>query len=145
MMNFLRGSSAPRLSLADAIAMAAKGEITVIDVREAGELRASGMAKGAIHIPLSLVAMKANPKGPDFDKRIDPKKQVAVYCASGGRSGMAAQVLNGLGYEAVNLGGLATGCRPAAPSPNSNRAAAPVAGAPPVPARKRRSETAKGR
>jgi molecular chaperone IbpA len=38
-------------------------------VREKAELHASGTAKGALHIPVSLIAMKADPKGPDFDKR----------------------------------------------------------------------------
>ena len=58
-----------KLTVAQAIAAAAKGEITVIDVREANELKASGQAKGALHIPLATLVMKANPQGPDFDAR----------------------------------------------------------------------------
>jgi rhodanese-related sulfurtransferase len=58
-----------------------------------------------VHIPLSLVPMKADRKGPDFDKRLDPSKPVAVFCAVGGRAGMATQALQKLGYEAHNIGG----------------------------------------
>ena len=105
MMNFLRGNAAPRLTAAEAIARHAKGEITVLDVREANEVMSSGTAAGGVHIPLSLVAMKANPQGPDHDKRLDPKKPVAVFCAVGGRAGMATQTLQKLGYEAHNIGG----------------------------------------
>ena len=90
MFNLFGGSSAKRLTAADAVAMAAKGEVTLLDVREAGEVAASGTAKGGVHIPLSMVPLKANPQGPDHDKRLDPAKPVAVFCAVGGRAGQAA-------------------------------------------------------
>ncbi|MEY3532354.1 MAG: hypothetical protein RI979_378, partial [Pseudomonadota bacterium] len=93
------------LTAADAVAMATKGEVTLLDVREAGEVAASGTAKGGVHIPLSMVPLKANPQGPDHDKRLDPAKPVAVFCAVGGRAGQAAQVLERLGYSVHNIGG----------------------------------------
>ncbi|NEY88943.1 rhodanese-like domain-containing protein [Tabrizicola oligotrophica] len=99
------GSSAKRFTAADAVAMAARGEITLLDVREAGEIAASGTARGGVHIPLAMVQLKANPQGPDHDKRLDPAKPVAVFCAVGGRAGQAAQVLERLGYTAHNIGG----------------------------------------
>ncbi|MGB4826530.1 MAG: rhodanese-like domain-containing protein [Paracoccaceae bacterium] len=107
MFNFLRPASAnanqPSLSqIADGVA---KGEITLVDVREAGEVRASGKAKGALNIPLGVLQLKADPSAPDALLR--PGKPVALYCASGGRSGMAAQMLQRMGYAPVwNIGGL---------------------------------------
>lgn len=98
-------SSKPRFSAADAVARHQAGEITVIDCREAGEVKMSGTAKGGLHIPLAVLAMKADPKSPDHDARLDPSKPVAIFCASGGRSGMGAQVLAKLSYEAHNIGG----------------------------------------
>jgi rhodanese-related sulfurtransferase len=92
-------------SIQDVIKAAASGALTVIDVRESGELRSSGQAKGALHIPLGVLAMKADPCSPDYDARIAHGKPVAVYCASGGRSGMAAMTLNRMGYETTNIGG----------------------------------------
>ena len=92
-------------SLKDVITAAAKGHVTVIDVREGAEIAASGQAKGALHIPLALLAMKADARGGSYDARIDPNKPVAVYCAAGGRAGMAAQTLKSLGYDAMNIGG----------------------------------------
>ncbi|TXH98885.1 MAG: sulfurtransferase [Pseudorhodobacter sp.] len=105
MFNIFGGSAAKRFTAADAVAMAAKGEITLLDVREAGEIAASGTAKGGVHIPLSMVPLKANPQGPDHDKRLDPTKPVAVFCAVGGRAGMATQALERMGYTAHNIGG----------------------------------------
>lgn len=106
MLNFLNRSSAPAgMTARDAIAAHARGEVTVIDVRETAEVRASGTAAGGLHIPLSMLPLKANPKGPDFDRRIDPTKPVCVFCAVGGRAGMATQALTQMGYQAHNIGG----------------------------------------
>lgn len=107
MFNFLRSSSsAPRApSVAEIAAAVASGEMILLDVREAGEIRSSGKAKGALHVPLGVLALKADPKAPDA--ALAPGKPVCVYCASGGRSGMAAQVLSRMGYGPVwNIGGL---------------------------------------
>ena len=105
MFNFLRSRPTQAMPSAEEIAKAvASDQMYLIDVRDLGELRQTGKAKGALHIPLSLVAVKADPKAPDAV--IAPGKPVAVYCAAGGRSGMAAQVLTRLGYEPVwNIGG----------------------------------------
>lgn len=86
-----------KLTAKDAILKAAKGEITVVDVREANEVQASGKAKDALHIPLAMIALHAD--------KIDPAKPVAVYCAVGGRAGMAAQTLQKMGYDVHNIGG----------------------------------------
>lgn len=99
------GSSAKRLTAADAVALVAKGEITLLDVREAAEIAASGTAMGAVTIPVSMVPLKANPQTPDHDKRLDPAKPVCVFCAVGGRAGMAQQALARMGYTAHNIGG----------------------------------------
>lgn len=93
------------MTMQDVIAQAATGALVVIDVREANEVKASGQAAGALHIPLALLALKADPKNPDFDARLGHGKPVAVYCAVGGRAGMAVQTLQRLGYSATNIGG----------------------------------------
>lgn len=93
------------MTLKSTISAAANGDVTIIDVREHAEVQSSGQAKGALHIPLALLAMKADPKSPDYDARIAAGKPVAVYCAMGGRAGMAAQTLARLGYDAQNIGG----------------------------------------
>jgi rhodanese-related sulfurtransferase len=94
-----------RLSMPEIAAKLATGQMQLIDVREIAEVRASGKAEGAIVIPLSLLPLKADPKQPG--NQLKPGVPVAVYCASGGRSGMAADLLTRLGYGPVtNLGGL---------------------------------------
>lgn len=106
MFGFLR-QTAPALPVQDAIARVAAGDMVLIDVRDHGEVERSGRAKGALHIPLMRLPMMADPRHPDFDKRLSGAKPIALYCASGARSGMAVNILKKLGYhEMHNLGGL---------------------------------------
>ncbi len=102
MLNFLRPASTQGMTASEAVAKLKAGEITVIDVRESGEIAQTGKAKGALHIPVSLVALKADPKAPDC--AVPQGKPVACYCASGMRSGNAVAALKKLGYEAYNIG-----------------------------------------
>lgn len=108
---FFTKSATPTAALtaAQCIDLAAKGEITLLDVREVGEVQASGMAQGAVHIPLGLLPLKADPKAPDFDSRLSGKP-VAVYCAAGARAGRAVQFLQSVGIEAQNIGGFGDWC-----------------------------------
>lgn len=99
----------PITSIPQAIEMATKGQIVLLDVRETGELASSGTAKGAVHIPLGLLPLKADPKAPDFDKRL-AGKPVAVFCAAGARAGRAVSLLQQFGHEAVNIGGFGDWC-----------------------------------
>lgn len=106
MLNFLKGAGVPKPDPKDLVEKAARGEATVVDVRDLGELKASGKAENAVHIPLAVIRMQGDPNSPDFNAALDRTKPVIVYCASGGRSSMAAQVLKGYGFEVHNIGGL---------------------------------------
>ncbi len=105
MFNLLR--SAPQSPASDIVARVASGQVTLVDIRDPSEIAASGKAQGALTIPLSVLRMKADPRSPDYDKRLNPSAPIALYCASGGRAGMARGMLQQLGYRDVtNLGGL---------------------------------------
>lgn len=105
MLNFLRSAPSSKPDFAHIQAEVAAGRMLLVDVREVAEAKASGVAKGAKLIPLSLLPLKCDPRQPGYE--LPQGLPVAVYCASGGRSGMAADVLTRLGYgPVVNLGGL---------------------------------------
>jgi rhodanese-related sulfurtransferase len=96
-----------KLSPKDAVEGARDGAITVIDVREHGEVAMSGKAAGALHIPLVRLRDMADPRHPDYNRKLDQESRIAVYCASGARSFSAARLLRQLGYGDVhNIGGL---------------------------------------
>lgn len=99
--------SAARPDPRDLIRRAEAGEIVVLDVREASELAATGKARVAHHVPMAVLRIKADPTGPDCLPELKQGKPVAVYCAAGGRAGMAKGVLEDLGHAEVhNIGGL---------------------------------------
>lgn len=74
-----------------------KGKSTIIDVRSEAEF-AGGHVVGSINIPVN-----------EIGNRIDEIKQmqepIVLCCASGGRSGMAVQILNCAGLINVHNGG----------------------------------------
>ncbi|MCM0604795.1 MAG: rhodanese-like domain-containing protein [Xanthomonadaceae bacterium] len=75
----------------------------LIDVRELDEV-SEGMAEPATWF--SLYEMEeGNQKYEDFLKVLDKSKEIILYCRSGRRSGMAAQMLTEKGFKATNLGG----------------------------------------
>lgn len=75
--------------------------VQFVDVREPGEW-AKGHIPGAVHVPRGLLEFKADPTlEAYFDPAFDPAKRLIVYCASGGRSALAAQTLKDMGYPAV--------------------------------------------
>ncbi len=73
------------------------GSYTLLDVRQPGEYEEEHLP-GATLIPL--------PDLSDAGARLDPAKPTVVYCAIGGRSRVAAQLLSGMGFaEVYNLKG----------------------------------------
>lgn len=76
----------------------AGNEMVFVDVRERGELMASGKIEGALHIPLRDV--------PSRHSEIPRDKEVVVYCAAGMRSLDAAMFLRDQGFDrALSLSG----------------------------------------
>ncbi len=103
----LFGGGTPRISPDEAVRGVADGSVQVIDIREMGEVAATGKAKGARHIPMMLLMSKCDPRNSEFDKSLDPEKTVALYCATGARSSQACRMLSQMGFKDVrNLGGL---------------------------------------
>nr|WP_319250438.1 rhodanese-like domain-containing protein [uncultured Celeribacter sp.] len=86
----------------------AQGTLILIDVRDPSELHMSGMAKGALNVPLADLARKGDPASPDCLPALkDTGIRKVLYCASGARSSNGASILKRLGHSDVqNLGGL---------------------------------------
>jgi rhodanese-related sulfurtransferase len=104
MFGLFKSKSLPPIG--DILSQAAQGQLTLIDVRDINEVKASGKIVGAKHIPLMQLANIADRRFPDHDPDLTLDRPIAVYCASGGRSQMARQVLQKLGFTSVeNIGG----------------------------------------
>jgi glyoxylase-like metal-dependent hydrolase (beta-lactamase superfamily II)/rhodanese-related sulfurtransferase len=90
-----RASRLPALEADDA---AARPDVQVVDIRNAGEVVA-GMVPGARHIPLAELPARAG--------ELDADRPVLVYCAGGWRSSVGASLLRAKGFTDVSdiLGG----------------------------------------
>ncbi|MGA9154742.1 MAG: rhodanese-like domain-containing protein [Candidatus Nitrosopolaris sp.] len=71
-----------------------------VDVREVEELE-EGMIDGATNIPLGQLIRKARHGDLDDLKR----KKIVTYCSGGYRGNIAADELNKLGFDTVNIEG----------------------------------------
>ena len=99
-------AAVPRITPAEARDMIAKGNVLVVDVRDAAEVAQTGKVAGAVHAPRGLLEFRADPEAPTHDKNFSKDKTVIVYCASGGRSALSGKLLKDFGYDKVfNLGG----------------------------------------
>src|SRR6201998_3886686 len=97
-------AAGPRITAAQARDMMAKGDALVVDVRDAPEVQQSGKVAGAVHVSRGMLEFRADPQSPYHDPHFGKDKRVIVYCASGGRSALAGQVLKEMGYgEIYNL------------------------------------------
>src|SRR3954467_11991407 len=83
-----------------AVAVEMEGaDVLLVDLREAEERQSS--IPGAIHAPRGMLEFYADPTSAYHRPEFDPNRRTILYCASGGRSALAAQTLGALGYGRV--------------------------------------------
>ncbi|MEU7001597.1 rhodanese-like domain-containing protein [Nonomuraea sp. NPDC046570] len=77
------------------------GKVTLVDLREADEVRRDGAIPLAVQAPRGMLEFWADPSSPYHRAEFDPSAPTILYCASGGRSALGAQTLQRLGYTDV--------------------------------------------
>ncbi|WP_141576661.1 rhodanese-like domain-containing protein [Actinomadura sp. WMMA1423] len=77
------------------------GGVTLVDLREPDEVRTEGAIPGAVPAPRGMLEFWADPASPYHREEFAPSARTILYCASGGRSALAAQTLQALGYTDV--------------------------------------------
>ncbi|MHB1091893.1 rhodanese-like domain-containing protein [Thiobacillus sp.] len=77
-------------------------DVLLIDVRESSEFEA-GHIKGAQLVPRGIIEAAADPAYPKHLPELAAARdrQIVVYCATSGRSAMAAAVLQMMGFKNV--------------------------------------------
>ena len=104
-LNLLKSMLTPasRLAPSECSSRVRSGEALLIDVREPGEWE-SGVAQSARLLSLSDLSGKRVQWGPFLAG--SGGCELFLYCAVGGRAGVAARILCGEGFRAHNTGGL---------------------------------------
>jgi rhodanese-related sulfurtransferase len=73
----------------------------LVDLREPNERTQNGYIPGGVHAPRGMLEFYADPSSPYHLPEIDPTRRLILYCASGGRSALAAEQLGRMGYRNV--------------------------------------------
>jgi rhodanese-related sulfurtransferase len=79
----------------------AVGQPLLVDLREPEERTQSGTIPGAVPAPRGMLEFYADPASPYHRTGFDPGRRTILFCASGGRSALAAAALEQLGYGSV--------------------------------------------
>jgi len=77
------------------------GDVLLVDIREAEERAQHGCIPGAIHTSRGMLEFYADPTSAYHRPGFDPRSRIILYCASGGRSALAADMLQILGYDRI--------------------------------------------
>jgi len=89
------------LSIGQLQAELAGGDVQLLDIRDVRERQALGWIPGALHVPRGMLEFWVDPTSPYYRGRVDPEKRIVLYCAAGGRSALAADVLREMGFPNV--------------------------------------------
>ena len=89
------------LSVGQLQAELAAGDVQLLDIRDVRERQALGWIPGALHVPRGMLEFWVDPTSQYYRGRVDPEKRIVLYCAAGGRSALAADVLRDMGFPNV--------------------------------------------
>jgi rhodanese-related sulfurtransferase len=94
-------ASIENLSVDQVAAEMSSGSRLLVDLREPDERAQTGTIPGATIAPRGMLEFYADPSSAYHRAEFDPEQRTILYCASGGRSALAAQALKQLGYTNV--------------------------------------------
>jgi rhodanese-related sulfurtransferase len=94
------------VSAQEAMGMLSDPDTVFVDLRDSSELQRDGRIPGAVHVNRGMLEFVLDPTLPYHNPVFSSGKKVLFYCASGGRSALAADTAQGMGLERVShLGG----------------------------------------
>ena len=90
----------------DALSLVGNSETVFVDLRDSAELHRDGKIPGAVNINRGTLEFALDPTSPNHNSVFSSGKQSVVYCATGGRSALAADTTQQMGLQKVaHLGG----------------------------------------
>ena len=75
----------------------------LIDIRDIRELEKEGRVENSHHIPRGMLEFWLDPEGAYFKEgKLDPGKEMVLFCAGGLRSALATKSLKEMGFEKIS-------------------------------------------
>ena len=87
----------------EAFKMLEENQCNLIDIRDVRELEKQGRVENSHHIPRGMLEFWLDPESAYFkDGKLDPNKEIVLFCAGGLRSALAVKSLKEMGFEKVS-------------------------------------------
>ena len=87
----------------EAFKMTEENNCNLIDIREAKELEKTGSVENSVHISRGMLEIFLDPNSVFFQQgKLDPNKEMILFCAGGVISALAVKALQNMGYEKVS-------------------------------------------
>ena len=91
------------ISPSEALQMSNDDKCNLIDIRDVRELEKEGRVEGSLHIPRGMLEFWIDPNSAYYKQgKIDPSKEIVLFCAGGLRSALAAKSLQDMGFKNVS-------------------------------------------
>jgi rhodanese-related sulfurtransferase len=87
------------INIDDARPLIGDDSVVFVDVREGDEIESSGKIDGAVHVPRGVLEFYIDPNSPMHMDIFSSGKKVIFYCATGGRSLLAAKAAKDMGVK----------------------------------------------
>jgi rhodanese-related sulfurtransferase len=87
----------------EAFELSQNNKCNLIDIRDIRELEKEGRVENSHHIPRGMLEFWLDPDSAYFkDGKLDPNKEIVLFCAGGLRSALATKSLKEMGFEKIS-------------------------------------------
>ena len=93
--------SVDAISVEDALPLVGSEDHVFVDLRDGAEQAKTGTIPGAVASSRGMMEFHIDPESPVHKPELNQEKTYIFYCASGGRSALAAQVAQDMGMKPV--------------------------------------------
>jgi rhodanese-related sulfurtransferase len=90
------------VSAKDAIELAKRPDVLIVDLRDPREREREGFIPGAFHAPRGMLEFWVDPESPYFKDVFGSGKRFVFHCASGWRSALATKAVQDMGLPGVS-------------------------------------------
>jgi len=87
----------------EAYELSQNDKCNLIDIRDIRELEKEGRIENSHHIPRGMLEFWLDPESAYFKNgKLDPSKEIVLFCAGGLRSALATKSLKDMGFEKIS-------------------------------------------
>ena len=91
------------ISADEALQLSKENKCNLIDIRDIRELEKEGRVENSHHIPRGMLEFWMDPQSAYFQEgKLDPNKEMVLFCAGGLRSALATKSLKDMGFEKIS-------------------------------------------